>query len=95
MRGPGGGGTAARARGYDTRLLWARRRRPGVAHTPRKAAAHNRGGRHGLWLTDGPSRASGWAGAGWVGPTGSAQLDRNAFFFFRNIFLCKDKSINI
>jgi hypothetical protein len=41
---------------------------------------------------DGPRRG-GWAGAGWVGPTGSAQSDRIVFFlFFRNIFQCISNS---
>jgi hypothetical protein len=30
-------------------------------------------------LHDVPGRARGWIGAGWVGPTGSAQLGRNVF----------------
>jgi hypothetical protein len=42
-------------------------------------------------LMAGPER---WAEANWVGPPGSAQLDRKCCFF-RNTFLCKDESRNI
>jgi hypothetical protein len=38
----------------------------------------------------GPAGPDGWAGAGWVGPTGSAQSGRIGFFFLKYIFSTKE-----
>jgi hypothetical protein len=86
MQGSGGGGTTARAHGLRHPPFMGAGGGRRVARMPRKAAAHNRGGCHGLWLTDGPSRATGWAGAGWVGPTSSAQEERDGFLFIFRIY---------
>jgi hypothetical protein len=54
-----------------------------VARTPRAAAAS--AVRTRPLMADGPGRARGWVGAGWVGPMGSAQSGRIRFLFFLTI----------
>jgi hypothetical protein len=63
----------------------------GVARTPRSGGGHGHGSTCLAGVADGPCGPGGWAGMDWVGPSGSAQVEKDRFYFFRNYFPVKNK----
>jgi hypothetical protein len=84
-RARGGGAAGARA-GLDLHLNRRVGNVPVVRHARRGGRRRGRPGRPRPQVADGPGRARGWVGTGWVGPMGSAQSGRIRFLFFLKFF---------